>query len=325
MAELDLDASVIASGKNYKKEVMTMIMLGLDRALEHMTLIKGLRGKQSVGTLRSNSEVRPYRTAKDAKDTTSIRMREIETFHGEVLEEFDAHQLFTTIYGEPVGGRRIDQKIVKSIVVAASASIGEKLLYAMFTAKRNASGNTTMDLFNGFDTIIETEKAKRTIAGDDQSPFVISAAQGNLFTMDKLTTANVGDELKKFYLSSHDVLKDRPTKMFVPFWVKEMYDAWHAANFGTANFASNKYEQNILLGTSNMCTLVPMVGMKTAKNIFISSKKDMLVGTDQISDLERFKIKEADNPKVVQLFLEIFFGVEFQSVDQRDFNVAPLI
>ena len=40
----------------------------------------------------------------------------------------------------------------------------------------------------------------------------------------------------------------------------------------------------------------------------------MLVGMDQMSDQEKAKIRECDNPKALQFFMCMFFGVQFESI-----------
>ena len=64
--------------------------------------------------------------------------------------------------------------------------------------------------------------------------------------------------------------------------------------------------------------------MADAKNMFISNKTNVLVGCDQMSDSELAKIRECDNPKVVQIFMKMYFGTDFESIDPRVFQAYQL-
>ena len=189
-------------------------------------------------------------------------------------------------------------------------SATENLALALFSAKRNASGDTTMDLFDGFDTIIEAEKTASNIA----------SAKGNLQALGEITPSIVGEVLKEFYRSCHTVLKNRgQIIMFIPTKLREMYDDWYAANFQAAPY-NTQFEQTYLQGTGRKCVLVDLPGMDNVKNIFITTRENLLVGVDQLSDKERFEVRRPDNPKAVQFFMTMYFGCDFQSIDPRAVN-----
>ena len=45
----------------------------------------------------------------------------------------------------------------------------------------------------------------------------------------------------------------------------------------------------------------------------------MLIGVDQTSDEEKIEIRRPDNPKVVQFFMKMYFGVQFESISPEVF------
>lgn len=300
------------SSRRYRREVLALPIVQLEPSLRYMTLRQGIRGEEVVGTARSGAQLRPYRTSKDAVNTSKLDARSLTTFLGDVVEEFDPYQVYETCFGEPISRKRDKLEIVKRMCLEMARSSTENLALALFSAKRNPSGNTTMELFNGFDTIIESEKTATNI----------SAEKGNLLDLGQLDAASIGDVLLEFYRSLHITMKHKAqVMMFVPTTVREMYDDWYAANFTSAPY-NTQYEQIYLHGTHKKCVLVDLPGMEASKNLIISTRDNLLVGADQISDKEKFEVRRPDNPKVVQFFMTMYFGVEFQSIDQRTFKAG---
>lgn len=292
--------------------MLSLPIVQLEPSLKYMTLRRGIRGEETVGTARSGAQLRPYRIAKDAVNTSKMDARSLKTYLGDVVEEFDPYAVYETCYGEPLSVKRDQLEIVKTLSLEMARSATENLALALFTAKRNPSGNTTMELFDGFDTVIEREKTATNI----------SAEKGNLLDLGELAAASVGDQLLELYRSIHSAMKYKgQVMMYVPTKVREMYDDWFAANFQSAPY-NQQYEQVYLHGTSKKCLLVDLPGMDEAKNIIVTTRDNMLVGVDQISDKERFEIRRPDNPKVVQFFMTMYFGTNFQSIDQRVFKAG---
>lgn len=89
MANYDeLTARLYESGHKYRKELLAMPLAQLNTLLPHMTLRLGVRGKESVGELDTDAELRPFTGEKNATDATDIQLRTLETFHGSVVKEF---------------------------------------------------------------------------------------------------------------------------------------------------------------------------------------------------------------------------------------------
>jgi len=308
---LDVKGILVGSGHKFRKEVLLMPVIALSETTQHMKMRYGIQGKETVGQARSGAKLRPYRTSKDATNTASIEPRTLETFLGDVVEEFDPYTLYGTIYSEPTAKKRTDLEIVKTLSVEMARQATEDLPKAIFTGVRNAAGDDTMDLFDGFDTICIAEK----VLGN------ISALKGNYIDITNINAANVGDKLKAIHKAAHTVLKNSATKMFIPVAIKELYDEWFLANFGAVSY-NTTFEQTFLHGTNKKCELVALPGMIDSTHIFLTTKNNMLVGCDQESDKERVEINKADNPKVVQFFMTAFYGVQFESIDPKVFMAA---
>lgn len=288
-----------------------MPVVALEKTLRHMTVRKGVRGDETVGAYASGAEVRPYKTGKNATDTGSFTGRTLTTYLGDIVEEFDPYQLFASVYGESFSSLtdRKEADIVKDMALTMAKQASAKLGKALFKAVRNANGTTTMDLFNGFDTI----------AAKEISDFNITVSAGNLHIHQTITAANAGDVLKAIYAAASDELRDqadeengKTLKMFLPKDVLDKYEEWCLATLGSVAY-NQTYKQS-KLHCDTAVELVPLIGLKNSEYIYLSTKENMLVGMDQMSDAEKAKIRECDNPKALQFFMCLYWGVQFESI-----------
>lgn len=317
---MDLSTALVNSSARYRKEVLAMPVVALlDKALKHMTLRRGVAGDETVGRVGSDAELRPYKTEKGATDKSRIIARTLTTYLGDVIEEFDPYQLFTTVYGEQFSDKtkRTEAEIVQALCLQMGKSVAKKLGAALFNAQRNPAGTTTATLFNGFNTIAAAE----ITAGN------IAAAKGNYIEVDTITAANVGDVLKAIYDGASEELQEADNlKMFLPKSIKKLYDDWCLAHFGAVVY-NTTYAKNRLHGTDeNPCELVALSGMKNSPYIYLSTKENMLVGCDQSGNpKEKFLVRVPDNPKVVQFFACMFWGVQFEQIEQEFLLVAKQV
>lgn len=303
-------AKLLQSGHKYRKELLAMLYVALDDKIKHMTPRFGIQGKETTGTGRSGAQLRPYRFAKDAKNTQGIDLRTIETYMGDVVEEFDPQELWSTVFANIVGKNPTEWEYVRQMAMLMVASVGENLSDSVFTAVRKADGDTTADLFDGFETILAKEKTDGKL----------SVAIGNMLELSPLSEVNVCDELIKGYLKgTHELLRKQKTKMFIPWDLYSDYVLGYRNDFGAAPY-NDTFLKNFLEGTGGKCELVPTTGM-TDTNIIVTPQKNMLVGMDQMGNKEKVEIRRPDNPKAVQFYMLAYFGVQFQSIDPRQLSV----
>lgn len=304
---------LLASGQKYRRELLAMLVVSIQDILKHMTPRYGIQGKESVGTLVNQAQLRPYRFAKEAKDTSDIETRTLETFLGDVVEEFDPQQLWSTVFQMVIGK---DEKqpdaweIARRMAMAMAGSVGENLALNIWGAKRNESGNTTADLFDGFETIIDKEKTAGAIA----------TSKGNLMSLGEIDEANVCDTLMGMWDGVNEALRGQRVKMFLPSPLYSLYNRGYRNDFGAAPY-NREYKKTFLEGSDDKCELVPAIGTSKTK-IVISPKRNMLVGMDQNGNRENVEIRRPDNPKAVQFFMLAYFGVQYESIDPRRFCVG---
>lgn len=304
---------LLASGQKYRRELLAMLVVQIQDILKHMTPRYGIQGKESVGTLVNKAQLRPYRFAKDAKDTSDIVTRTLETYLGDVVEEFDPQQLWSTAFQMIIGKdeRAPDNwDIARRMAMAMAGSVGENLALSIWNAKRNESGDTTADLFDGFETIIDKEKTAGAIA----------TSKGNLMSLGDIDEANVCDTLMGMWDGVHEVLRGQRVKMFLPSPLYSLYNRGYRNDFGATPY-NREYKKTFLEGSEDKCELVPVIGTSNSK-IVISPKNNMLVGMDQNGNKEKVEIRRPDNPKAVQFFMLAYFGVQYESIDPRRFCVG---
>jgi hypothetical protein len=311
---IDINAELIAAGTKYRKELLAMPVAALSEMLAHMTLKTGIQGKEVGGELLTDAELRPYRTAKDATDNTSIVPYEWETFLGDVVKEFDPNAILGTLYTELTAKKPTDREIAKKVAMRMAEKVGEALYNNAFSAIRNASGNGTADLFNGFDTLSAaavTAESLKTTKGN----YVVFS--------DIISAANCGDVLKAYWRGSDKMLKRQKTKLMVPTSIRELYEDWYQAEYGSAPFNTD-FKQRTLIGTEGKCELVALDNMEGGDYIYLTIRENMKIGVDQESDKETVKIRECDNPKMVQFFMMAYFGVGFDTLNKEFIKVGKL-
>ncbi len=305
---INITQSLIDAGTKYKKELLTMPVAVLSEMLQYMTLITGLQGKEVGGALTTDVELRPYRTAKDATDNTAITPYEWETFLGDVVKEFDPNALLGTLYTDRTNKKPTERDIAKMVALEMAKKVGEALYNSSFTAVRNPAGNSTADLFNGWATQMAAAVTAGTLATAKENYADLSATA--------ITVANVGDVLKEAYRSCTTLLKGQRPNLYLPTSVLEMYEDWFQVEYGHAPWNTD-FTQRTLIGSDKKCMFVPLDNMEGTDKLIFSVRSNMKVGVDQESDKENVRIRECDNPKMVQFFMLAYYGVGFDTLDKR--------
>lgn len=306
------NAALAATGHKYRKELLAMPLVQFKAKLEpYVTIRYGIRGKESVGTLSTDTEIAPYNSDYNPTDDTKIALRELETFMGKVIKEFDPLVLSNTVYGNMVATKPTETDIAKAVAMEMAKQSSNKLYKAAFKAKRNAAGKTTMDLFNGWCPIIDAEIA----AGE------ISVEKNNLVQLGDITPENTYDKLKAFYKSADEELRDIETFMYMSNDMKDAYEADYAIQFPGAAY-NKTYEKTTLQGSEGRCTLVALSALAGTNTLILSTKSNMLVGVDQMSDYERVEIRRPSNPSLVQFYMVLYWGVQFESIHPSILHVG---
>lgn len=302
------------SAVKYRKELLTMPIIALERTLEHMSLRLGVQYKERVGQVGNSAEFGPYDPSRKG-NTTSIAGRELEVFLGSVIEEFDPNDVVSSVYGSlALSGKSLGSTPISKVVLAAVIkNLSKKLNMAVFSAKRNSSGTTSMDLFDGFDTITE----KEITAGN------IAVAKNNLFevgvTIDK---TNAVDVLKSIYRKASDELREEETLLYVPQSILDAYNDDYQATVGAVPY-NQSFDKVFVEGSGGRCRIVPLASKKGTKFLQLTSKSNMLVGMGNGNDHENISV-DRFAPFTVTLSAAILFGTQFESIAPERLLIAKL-
>ena len=308
---VSLATALVNSNQRFRKDCLTMAITSIEEVTKHMRLVNGLKGKETEATIVPQAKFRPYSSEKVVSGTGQLKARTLETFPLEILEEFDPEELYKTIFGTPVDADKIDLDIVRRILTEEMKNACRGLCDNIFTGVRNASGTSSVDCFNGLDTIIAAEKGLATPT--------ISYALGNFVTLGELSEYNIGDKWHLMYTLIDEALRgdsSKKLKLVCSLKEKEMYNTWFANKFGHGNFAGVP-DQEYLHGTNNKVEIVALPGMDGASHCFITTKENMKVGVNVAPNVAKYEVRRPDNPNVVQFHVVIYMGVDFANVDKE--------
>ena len=308
--KITIAQEIARSGDRYKKECLQMpyVVLTKNGTLNYMRSITPLIGKETEGMINPAGEYKPYRTSKDATSPGYIEARSLETFHMELLQEFDAESIYTTIYGTPLKKvQQITSQMVQEICLAEMRKASEGLSDTVWRGVRNSNGSHSLDNFDGFDTIIKRER----LAGN------LDIHKGNYVDLGVLTRTNIGDKLRAVWELLDSKLRgpaDKKIILYLPESYRLMYEDWYADNYNNAQWTT-EYNQKYLIGSGSKCELVSLPGMEGMEHIFFSTKENLKFGSSGVDG--SFSLRVPDNPKVVQLFSDCWMGVEFAAIKKE--------
>lgn len=303
------------SAQTYQKDLIIMPVIAAKETLQHMTARPNTRGKRTVGQLGGDFELGPYKTKRKSDAEFTITPRTLETFLGNAAQDFDPNELWDTIYGDMVtrgeGLKNVD--IAKQLLFYAAGLMGKKLNLAVWGAKRNENGDTTNTLFNGFDTITDTEIA----AGK------ISLEKNNYLEVDALDDTNAVDILKHLYWNAAPELQGEKVKMFMTYDQYRHYLQDYQSTVGATPY-NTQFKKTFLEGSDGKCELVPLVSKSGSKFIHLSPKSNMLYGYGNgQSSREHIGIGKYA-PFTLTLEAAMYFGCEFESISPERLLVAKV-
>ena len=191
-----------------------------------------------------------------------------------MVAKFEPNSAVSTILGATgatKGDGQMQAPTALHVLALIAKGLSSHLNDALWNGKRNASGDTTADLFDGFDTITSNE-----------------------ITAGKYCSQDFADKYNEAYLLTHGGI---------------VYN--------------NKYDQTTVEGSNGRLTIVPLYNKMDSKFIHVTAKSNMLVGYDQMSDVESILVKEYE-PFILSYIATMFFGVQFESIDYRRMKVIEL-
>lgn len=301
----------------WRSDLLMLPIIGIQETLKYMTSRPGIRYKENVGALSGDAQFGPYKPSRSTDFNLNVDYRTLETFMGSVVAKFEPNSAVSTLLGQ-VGATKGDGQIkaptALHVLALIARGLSEHLNEAIWTGKRNAAGDTTMDLFDGFDTITTKEVTSGAIA----------AEEGNYMKLDEeITSANAVDIAKEILFSLDPRLRAQDLYMFCTQDFADKYNEGYLLSHGGINY-NTQYSQTTVEGSNGRLHIIPMYNKIGSKFIHICPKSNMLIGYDQMGDVESVMVKEYE-PFILSYIATMFFGCQFESIDKRRFKVVELV
>ena len=301
----------------WRSDLLMLPIIGIQETLKYMTARPGIRYKENVGALSGDAQFGPYKPSRSTDFNLNVDYRTLETFMGSVVAKFEPNSAVSTLLGQ-VGATKGDGQMkaptALHVLALIARGLSEHLNEAIWAGKRNAAGDTTMDLFDGFDTITTKEVTSGAIA----------AEEGNYMKLDEeITSANAVDIAKEILFSLDPRLRAQDLYMFCTQDFADKYNEGYLLSHGGINY-NTQYSQTTVEGSNGRLHIVPMYNKIASKFIHICPKSNMLIGYDQMGDVESVMVKEYE-PFILSYIATMFFGCQFESIDKRRFKVVELV
>jgi hypothetical protein len=300
----------------YRKDLLMLPIIGIQDSLKYMTGRPGIRYKEQVAAISGDAQFAPYKPSRSTDFNLNLDFRTLETFFGSVVAKFEPNSAISTLLGTGAtkGDGQMQTPTALHVLALIAKGLAEHLNDALWNGKRDASGDTTADLFDGFDTITEKEIADGNIAED----------LGNYMKIDtEITSANAVDVAKSILFSLDPRLRKEELYMFCSQDFADKYNEGYLLTHGGIAY-NTQYDQTAVEGSNGRLKLVPLYNKMDSKFIHVTPKKNMLVGFDQMSDVENILVKEYE-PFILSYIATMFFGVQFESIDKRRFKAIELV
>ena len=299
----------------WRKDLLMLPIIGIQDTLQYMTGRPGIRYKENVGTIYADAQFAPYKAIRSGDVNLKLDFRTLETHFGNVVAKFEPNSAISTLLGTGAtkGDGQMTTPTALHVLAQIAKGLSEHLNDAIWNGVRNANGDTTKDLFDGFDTITQ----KEITAG------AISAENGNYMKIsEEITSANAVDVAKEILFSLDPRLRSQELLMFCSQDFADKYNEAYLMSHGGIPY-NTQYNHTTVEGSYGRLKLVPLYNKADSKFIHICPKSNMLVGYDQMGDIESIMVKEYE-PFILTYIATMFFGVQFESIDKRRFKAVEI-
>lgn len=299
----------------YRSDLLMLPIIGIQETLQFMTGRPGIRYKERVGTLTGDAQFAPYNPNRAVDYNLGIEFRDLETQFGSVVANFEPNSAISTLLGTGAtkGDGQMQTPTALHVLALIAKNLSEHLNDAIWTGKRNQSGDKTADLFDGFDTITEKEISAGNIA----------AEKGNYLKLDEeITAANAVDVAKEILFSLDPRMRSQELYLYCSQDFVDKYNEGYLLTHGGIPY-NTQYGQGAVEGSNGKLKFCPLYNKADSKFIHVAPKQNMLVGYDQMGDVENVLVKEYA-PFILSYVATMFFGVQFETLDKRRFKTIEL-
>lgn len=287
-------------------------MRAADDVLKYFTMVRKLRGKKRFGSISGKSQYAPFKKKRDSKSELNMIFREIETFHGNVVDPFSPVDFIDLpfAYDDPIIGEAIKKggttlMLLAQLAIARGAGIAQTAI----TGKRNEDGDTTEDLCDGIITIAD----KEVEAGN------ISEANGNYIKItDAVTKANAVDIAKEIVFSSDPFLRRQNSIMICSTDFADKYNESYQLTHAGINY-NKQYKQPYVEGSDDRLTLIALPEMAGVNRAIITNKSNLLCGVYNDTDFTSVDVIREGHYDL-SFASDIWLGFQFHTIDKRRFR-----
>lgn len=303
--------------RSNKMSLLLLPLMAAQDTLKYMTGMPHARMVIPLGSVESTAQFAPFKAGRGSAGATDLKVRELKTYLGNVCEDFVPNDYVQTLLGGDaaiLGDGQAKAPTAKMVLACVAKSLGHKLNEVIFTAKRNADGDTTADLFDGFTTIAEREIAAGNISVDN----------GNLQVLDEaISEANACDVLKAIERGANPILRSQNKFLYC---APEIADAYNDNYLLThSGIVYNKeFDQPYIEGSGHKTTIVPLATLAGSKYMFLTPKFNMVYGYDNTADETNIEVLRK-NHWTLSMGAAMFFGTEFRTIDPRYFKVIQTV
>lgn len=308
--------SLAKSAVKYRKELLKMPLFALGKLLPYVTLRTGVRYKEIVGELSGNMQMAPYKVRRHDDSDVDIKGRELEVYFGNCVKGFNPNSVVQSLYGADIvkGEGLKNVPITLQVLTYLMGKMGENLYNESFTAVRDATGDTTHDLFNGLQTIALAEITAGNLATN----------KGNLVAdITEPTQNNIIEFFEGFVDTASEKLKGQKSFLLCsPKW-KRMYERAYREEFGVLHY-NGQFQKTDLDGEPN----VEIVGLSCVPENFLqlSTKENVLFGTNLDSDRSSVLVEKAlDSHFLLDFIAAMFWGCQYESLSPERLLIGTII
>lgn len=315
--------ALATSAAKYRTELLKQPILALGPALNYFSLRTGIRYSETVGEMAGDIEMGPHNPYRVDRSSIDVKGRTLYTYFGSVVKEFDPLSVVKTVYGSSItkGEGLKSVPIVMRVLSFLAGKLGKGFLKHLFDAKRDKSGTTTKTLFNGIDTITASEVTKGEISVEKGNLFEFSEAIDSTNAVDLITAFCRSASEDLLMAEDGDDSKADGVNLYVPRSIVYAYRDDYKATTGHSPIY-DKFNQTVVEGFGNI-RLVPFLGKANSDFIQLSTKKNMLIGCDQMGGIENISV-EKYHAFLLQFVATMFFGMEYESISPECLLVGKL-
>lgn len=284
--------------------------------LKFFVPVKGLRGKRRFGEISGSSQFAPFKRNRQSSAQVDIKFREIETFHGNVVETFAPVDYLDIPlgYNDPVITDAIKRGGTTLLVLAQLVKArGKHIAQCAFTGKRKADGDTTLDLCDGLLTIADKEIEDGKISVD----------LGNLYKVsEEVTSSNACDIAKDIVFTMNYFMRRENNIMLCPTAFADAYNESYLLTHQNLVY-NTQYDQPFVEGSGHKLTLVPLPELDGTDKAIITSPGNLLYGTYNDADQTAVDIMRTGHYDL-SMASDMWLGFQFRTIDPRVLRIVDL-